>query len=425
MIHPYWPAVPIMIVYYYATHPTGNYNSWRSKMVIILTSIWSLRLSHNYFRRENWQWGIKEDWRFTDMGSQYGANWWWISFFTIYFSQQIFLMGVTLPYYIIHTIEAPWSIWDVIATAMCLTGIIVAYFADTQLHEFRTKNAELEACGKSVIPVLKAHLWQYSRHPNYVGEQLWWWGLGIFAWSLGQGWAFIGAFGNTLCLAYVTTLVEERMLKQPFRADVYREYQKTTPVWIPWKSSSKLTTQIMFYLFFSALLGATLTQYLFLIGIQYTSAAYSTAFSNLTPVFSFLLALSLRQESVNLRSKSGITKVSGSLICLGRVLLLIFYRGFPVNHTHHGKNSNITAGVDRPRNWILGSVFLVLSILCWAAWFLLQARIGKKYPCKYTTTALMSALGAVQSAILCFAIDRDLGSWILRGSCRFLLYYLL
>ncbi|XP_074282458.1 uncharacterized protein C594.04c-like [Silene latifolia] len=240
MIHPYWPAVPIMIVYYYATHPTGNYNPWRSKMVIILTSIWSLRLSHNYFRRENWQWGSKEDWRFTDLGHQYGANWWWISFFTIYFSQQIFLMGVTLPYYIIHTIEAPWSIWDFVATAMCLTGIIVAYFADTQLHEFRTMNAKLEASGKSVIPILNAHLWQYSRHPNYFGEQLWWWGLGIFAWSLGQGWAFIGAFVNTLCLAYVTTLVEERMLKQPFRAEVYREYQKTTPVWIPWFKSSSL-----------------------------------------------------------------------------------------------------------------------------------------------------------------------------------------
>ncbi|XP_074279597.1 WAT1-related protein At3g30340-like [Silene latifolia] len=176
----------------------------------------------------------------------------------------------------------------------------------------------------------------------------------------------------------------------------------------------------MFYLFFSALLGASLTQYLFLVGMQYTSAAYSTAFSNLTPVFTFLLALPLRHENVNLKSKSGIAKVSGSLICLGGVLLLIFYRGFPVNHTHHGNNPNMSAGVDRPQNWILGSLFLVLSILCWAAWFLLQARIGKKYPYKYTTTALMSALGAVQSAILCFAIDRDLGSWILRGKLQIL-----
>ncbi|KAH9626402.1 hypothetical protein KSS87_009088, partial [Heliosperma pusillum] len=184
------------------------------------------------------------------------------------------------------------------------------------------------------------------------------------------------------------------------------------------KSGSKLTIPILFHLFFSALMGATLTQYLFLIGIQYTSAAYATAFVNMTPVFTFLLALPLRQENVNLRSKSGVAKVSGSLICLGGVLLLIFYRGFPVNHPHHGNTSNNAAEVDRPRNWIVGSIFLVLSILFWAAWFLLQARIGKKYPCKYTSTTLMSALGAVQSAILCFAINRDLSLWILRGKLQ-------
>ncbi|KAK9743261.1 hypothetical protein RND81_03G227200 [Saponaria officinalis] len=241
MIDPYWPAVPVMLVYYYATHPCASYNPWRSKIVITMTSLWSLRLSHNYFRRENWQWGAKEDWRFTDMRHQYGKNWWWVSFFTIYFAQQIFLMGVTLPYYIIHTVEAPWSIWDVVAISMCMTGIILAYYADTELHEFSTKNAELKASEKPIIPILDKGLWQYSRHPNYFGEQLWWWGIGIFAWSLGYGWVLIGALVNSLCLAYVTTLVEDRMLKQSFRADAYREYQKRTSVWIPWfKSSSSL-----------------------------------------------------------------------------------------------------------------------------------------------------------------------------------------
>ncbi|XP_074279604.1 WAT1-related protein At3g30340-like isoform X2 [Silene latifolia] len=184
------------------------------------------------------------------------------------------------------------------------------------------------------------------------------------------------------------------------------------------KSGSKLTTPILFHLFFSALMGATLTQYLFLIGIQYTSAAYSTAFINMTPVFTFLLALPLRQENVNLRSKSGIAKVSGSLICVGGTLLLIFYRGFPLNHTHHGNSSSNAAEVDRPQNWILGSIFLIISIFIWAAWFLLQARIVREYPCKYRSTTLMSAFGAVQSAILCFAINRDLGLWILRGKLQ-------
>ncbi|KAH9627011.1 hypothetical protein KSS87_020662, partial [Heliosperma pusillum] len=103
-----------------------------------------------------------------------------------------------------------------------------------------------------------------------------------------------------------------------------------------------------------------------------------TAFTNIAPIFTFLLALPLRRENVNLRSKGGIAKVSGSLICIGGVVLMIFYRGFPLNHTgmsptsyHNAHNSN-----DWRRNWIVGSLFLVLSILCWSGWFLIQAKIG-------------------------------------------------
>lgn len=207
--------------------------------MIFITSVWALRLCHNYFRRENWQWGAREDWRFTDMSHQYGRHWWWVSFFAIYLAQQVFLMGLSLPFYIIHTVEAQLSIWDFAAVAVCLSGIIIAYNADTQLHEFATKNAELKESGKPIVPILEKGLWSFSRHPNYVGEQLFWWGLWIISWSLGHGWTFFGALVNSLCLAYVTTLVEERMLKQPFRAEAYRQYQKTTSVWIPWFRKSE------------------------------------------------------------------------------------------------------------------------------------------------------------------------------------------
>ncbi|GAB4861482.1 hypothetical protein Ancab_036684 [Ancistrocladus abbreviatus] len=240
MIDPYWTVIPVLLVHYYATHPllASSYNIWRSRVAIFLTWLWSVRLSHNYFRRENWQWGAREDWRFADMRRQYGKNWWWISFFCVYVSQQVFLIGVTLPLYIIHSVEKPWSIWDFAAIVACMSGIIVAYYADSQLHEFITKNGQLKDCGMPMIPTLEKGLWRYSRHPNYFGEQLWWWGLVIFAWSLGHGWTFVGALANSMCLAYVTILVEDRMLKQSYRAEAYRLYQKTTSALIPWFSSS-------------------------------------------------------------------------------------------------------------------------------------------------------------------------------------------
>ena len=91
MIDLYWTVIPVMLAHYYSTHPLAQYNWWRSRIAILLTWVWSLRLTHNYFRREKWQWGAREDWRFTDMRCQYGKHWWWVSFFAVYVSQQVYL----------------------------------------------------------------------------------------------------------------------------------------------------------------------------------------------------------------------------------------------------------------------------------------------------------------------------------------------
>lgn len=151
---------------------------------------------------------------------------------------QVFLMGICLPLYAVHSKDRQLNIWDLVAALVCLTGVTIAYFADTQLHNFVSRNEKLKQLGQALVPNLDEGLWHYSRHPNYFGEQLWWWGLVIFAWNLEHGWMFIGALVNSLCLAYVTILVEERMLKQQYRAEAYKNYQKTTSVWVPWFKTS-------------------------------------------------------------------------------------------------------------------------------------------------------------------------------------------
>lgn len=151
---------------------------------------------------------------------------------------QILLATLSLPFYAIHSVNQPLSIVDFVATVLCSSGILIAYYADTQLHNFVTRNNNLKYVGKTIVPVLDKGLWYYSRHPNYLGEQLWWWGIALYAWNIGYRWALIGTIGNTLCLAYVTKLVEEKMLKQKHRTEAYIRYQKTTSVWIPWFKAS-------------------------------------------------------------------------------------------------------------------------------------------------------------------------------------------
>ncbi|GAB4861485.1 hypothetical protein Ancab_036687 [Ancistrocladus abbreviatus] len=170
---------------------------------------------------------------------------------------------------------------------------------------------------------------------------------------------------------------------------------------------------------------ATLSQYLYLVGLQHASVAFAAAFINLAPASTFLMALAFRLETLKLKSKGGKAKMLGSLVCIGGVILLALYRGIPTNklaHLHESLNGakdvNLKASGKSPESYAVGSILLTSSVMLWCSWFLLQAKIGKRYPYKYSSTAIMSSFSAIQSAILCFAINRDISIWVLKGKLQ-------
>ncbi|KAJ6805842.1 WAT1-related protein-like [Iris pallida] len=182
-----------------------------------------------------------------------------------------------------------------------------------------------------------------------------------------------------------------------------------------------MTAKIFVYLFFSALLGSSLTQYLFFVGLEYTSATFSCAFLNMVPVFTFLIAIPFRLERVNVRSKSGIAKVIGSAVCLAGAMLLAFYQGIALGNasSHHGAESikgqaaHVLNNTTRSR-WMIGSIALFGGTFCWSSWFLLQSKIGKKYPALYTSTTIIFFLSFLQAGALTIATQRSVGFLILR-----------
>ncbi|KAM3357841.1 WAT1-related protein [Capsicum galapagoense] len=179
----------------------------------------------------------------------------------------------------------------------------------------------------------------------------------------------------------------------------------------------KLTPQILCSLFLSAIVGASLTQYLFLLGMEYTSATFSCAFLNMVPVITFLLALPFGLETINIKHGSGIAKAFGTLICVGGAFILTFYKGIPLVHFSDQQavspsSEGAISSSNIKERWILGSLALFAGTLLWSSWFLLQSFIGKKYPCKYSSTVTMTFFSAIQSAVLTFSIDRRLSIWI-------------
>ncbi|KAM1069061.1 hypothetical protein TB1_001035 [Malus domestica] len=197
------------------------------------------------------------------------------------------------------------------------------------------------------------------------------------------------------------------------------------------KSRTELTSRILCHLFISALIGITFTHYLFLLGLQYTSATYSCAFINMVPVNTFLLALPFGLEKVNIKNKGiGIAKVLGALICIGGAVSLILYKGMPLTNQHsestlqmqNHANTMALSSAKKNDRWAVGSVFLASGCLLWSSWFLIQAKIGQSYPFQYSSTAILSFFGAIQSAILCFITQRHIvmSMWILKGKLEIL-----
>ncbi|XP_022737307.1 WAT1-related protein At3g30340-like [Durio zibethinus] len=166
----------------------------------------------------------------------------------------------------------------------------------------------------------------------------------------------------------------------------------------------------------------SLTQYFFLLGIQYTSATFSCAFVNMVPVLTFIMALPFRIETVNLKSHSGRAKILGSVICVGGALLLTLYKGIPLFKHPLSQamaptmaNAIKLSSSRRAERWTIGCLALIVGTVLWSSWFIIQSNVGERYPCQYSSTAIMSFFGAIQSAIFSLSTSRDPSVWVLKG----------
>lgn len=110
--------------------------------------------------------------------------------------------------------------------------------ADNQLRAYMLENERRARDGQARHELLDRGLWHLSRHPNYFGEQLWWWSFAGWSLMLGQWYCIGGTMFNSLVLAAVTYMTESKMLSgwSADRAEAYRAYQQRTSPLIPWPS---------------------------------------------------------------------------------------------------------------------------------------------------------------------------------------------
>ncbi|CAK8540169.1 unnamed protein product [Lathyrus sativus] len=191
-----------------------------------------------------------------------------------------------------------------------------------------------------------------------------------------------------------------------------------------------ITKKLLMSFFFLGLTGIFGNQLLFLIGLSYTNPTYAAALQPAIPVFTFLFAVIMSVERVNLKSYEGLAKVGGTLICVSGAVLMVLYRGpsligyaelviIPQNGINVGGLPETSGwlisglkdlGLD---NFELGVVFLIGNCMCMAAFLTILAPVLKKYPANLSVTAYSFFFGVVLMAIVSLFMTDLSSDWIL------------
>ncbi len=193
-------------------------------LLTVLVTLWGLRLSVYIYLRNK---GRPEDFRYAQWRREHGARWWWVSFFKVFCLQGVLLLIIALPLIAVQTTRSArsLSLLDFAGTVLWTIGFFFEAAGDYQLARFRAKSSN---AGK----VMRTGLWRYTRHPNYFGDTVQWWGLYALAAASGAWWAVLSPVLMTILLLRVSgvTLLEQAMKTRPG----YEEYVRTTNAFLPW-----------------------------------------------------------------------------------------------------------------------------------------------------------------------------------------------
>lgn len=223
----YWgPGFAVIVLTYITIQATQTV--WEVILTII-TICWALRLGGHIGLRHLKSTG--EDRRYATMRAKGGGSFWWKSLFKVFLLQAVLMWIIASPQHaafsITKNLDQQINI-SFFMLGLCLftIGFTLETIADYQLFKFK-------ADSRNNAKTMSQGLWAWSRHPNYFGEMVLWWGFGFCGFAIsGVWWAFIGPAILTFLLLRVSgvTLLEKHLL--PEKED-YEAYVKNTSAFIP------------------------------------------------------------------------------------------------------------------------------------------------------------------------------------------------
>lgn len=198
----------------------------RQLLLAGLATIWGVRLSLYLTWRNH---GKGEDPRYAKWRQASGRQFSLISLFKVFLLQAVVLWVIALPLQAGQTFRHPAHLgfFDFAGTLVWLAGFIFETVGDAQLARFKSNP---ENKGK----VMDRGLWRYTRHPNYFGECLIWWGVFIIVLAdPGKWWTMVSPVMITLVLLKMTGIpLTEKVILE--KRPGYGDYIRNTPAFFPW-----------------------------------------------------------------------------------------------------------------------------------------------------------------------------------------------
>ncbi|UCC84703.1 MAG: DUF1295 domain-containing protein [Gemmatimonadota bacterium] len=224
IIDVFWGLGFVLVTWLYFLMTEGA--TPRRYVVLAAVTVWGLRLSLYILKRN---WGQAEDYRYREMRERNPGSFPWRSLFTVFWLQAFLLWAISMPLLQAQRSATPAGLtWiDALGVLVFAIGLTFEAGGDWQLWRFKRDPAN---AGK----VLDRGFWRYTRHPNYFGDAMVWWGFFLFAAATpGSLWTIYSPVVMTVLLMRVSgvALLEKRL------AEVkpgYRDYVERTNAFFPW-----------------------------------------------------------------------------------------------------------------------------------------------------------------------------------------------
>lgn len=221
---PYWSVQPIVITIAFAC----NYKlSPASILVLIAIIFWGVRLTINWAYTFH---SLKhQDWRYSSYKETTGKLYPFVNFFGFHLMPTLIVYTCVVPAVYMIQESQGFNVGSIIFFVVSIAATVIQGVSDCQMHAFRKKRTGT---------FIRSGLWKYSRHPNYLGEIMMWWGVGLSAICVlpSRWYLFVGALLNTLLFVFISIPLAD---KHQCRKGGFEQYKSETRMLFPIKRFKK------------------------------------------------------------------------------------------------------------------------------------------------------------------------------------------